>query len=141
MFVRRLLLSLIAALLGVVALPLLAAPAQAATEVNSAVAPSGQRGSGPCTEAIGGAWGCYQANGDYWWVYDTRADGHSAVVEWDLPEFGRQGQCWNRLGSGHAGVCNKNYPELYAGGFRVCVRDWTTKEYFGCSEWRQYNTT
>ncbi|MBT8227871.1 MAG: hypothetical protein HKP61_10560 [Dactylosporangium sp.] len=52
---------------------------------------------------------------------DTKADGHSAAVEWQnlSNNVFRWGACVNSHGSGTWAVCNKNYTEGSPLGFRA----------------------
>ncbi|TQS45759.1 serine/threonine-protein kinase [Cryptosporangium phraense] len=115
------------------------APKPVTTEINKAVAKTGKRGAGPCSAKLVGGYGCYQTYGDVWWVFDTKADGHSAVVFWEVG--GRKGQCANSMGNGKTGVCNKNYAEGLTGTAKVCIMDWDTKQMHGCTANFRFSTS
>ncbi|WP_344651022.1 hypothetical protein, partial [Cryptosporangium japonicum] len=113
-------------------------PAKKAPEIDKAAAKSGKRGAGPCSAKLVGGYGCYQTYGDLWWVYDTKGDGHSAVVFWELGN--RSGQCANSMGNGTIGACNKNYAEGSTGRAKVCIMDWDTKQMHGCTAYFTFKT-
>ncbi|SHM93827.1 hypothetical protein SAMN05443668_102240 [Cryptosporangium aurantiacum] len=118
------------------------APAPKAPEINKAVAKPGTRGAGPCSKKLAAGYGCLQTYGDVWWVYDTKADGHSAVVFWEVGSgtAKRTGQCANSMGNGKIGVCNKNYAEGTSGRAKVCIMDWDTKQVHQCTAYFSFKT-
>jgi len=122
--------------------PATKAPAPKAPEIDKAVAKSGKRGAGPCSAKLVGGYGCLQTYGDIWWVYDTKADSHSAVVFWEVGSGSakRTGQCANSMGNGKIGACNKNYPEKVNGRAKVCIMDWDTKQMHGCTAYFSFKT-
>jgi hypothetical protein len=128
----------------------LAAPAQAASyEWDTATASS--QPSGLSCEVMTGAEACYEANGDIFWVKDTKADGHSATASWYNHLWNgsqwvlyREGSCVNKLGAGHWGTCNKDFyessstnPYGYTHGSELewyaCVYDSADGTWHGCS--------
>ncbi|MFB9318897.1 hypothetical protein [Cryptosporangium minutisporangium] len=117
-------------------------PAPKAPEINKAVAKSGTRGAGPCSTKLAAGYGCLQTYGDVWWVYDTKADSHSAVVFWEVGSgtAKRTGQCANSMGNGKIGVCNKNYAEGTKGRAKVCIMDWDTKQVHQCTAYFSFKT-
>ncbi|MFI5958584.1 protein kinase [Cryptosporangium sp. NPDC051539] len=119
------------------------APKPPAAEINKAVAKTGKPGAGPCSAKLVGGYGCYQTYGDVWWVFDTKGDGHSAVVFWEVGSGAtkRKGQCANSMGSGKTGVCNKNYAEGLTGTAKVCIMDWDTKQMHGCTANFKFSTS
>lgn len=119
--------------------PATKAPAKKAPEIDKAVAKSGTRGAGPCSAKLVGGYGCLQTYGDVWWVYDTKADSHSAVVFWEVGN--RSGQCANSMGHGKIGACNKNYAEGSTGRAKVCIMDWDTKQMHGCTAYFSFKTS
>ncbi|MEU3776942.1 hypothetical protein AB0F11_27815 [Streptomyces sp. NPDC032472] len=97
-----------------------------------------------CLSAPQGARGCFRTYGDQWWVLDTDTP-YAAIAVWenelwdgDSWEPYRNGQCENKLGEGHWGVCNKDYYEDSSrnayGGYGSRVR-WRACGVFGCSSW------
>jgi len=62
---------------------------------------------------------CFEENGDYFHVFDTRGDGLITGVQWKLADGTRAGICRNMLGHDLApGDCNKNFPE----GHKLSIR-------------------
>jgi hypothetical protein len=62
------------------------------------------------------ATGCFEPDGDIFYLADTDKDGASAVLTWEERPYGqavpdRDGTCTSSLGSGVVGKCNKNLPE------------------------------
>jgi hypothetical protein len=125
---RRILKGLSAVSLGLVAVvaPIGGAAAQAddvtaayTYEWNDGVAtgvPIPNPGGG-CND-VTGAEGCFEPDGDKFYVKDTKADGYSAVVRW-YTDYGRWGTCRNSLGAGKWAVCNKDFKEGYYIHWRV----------------------
>jgi hypothetical protein len=72
----------------------------------------------PCT-SITGARVCFQSDGDYFYVKDTKADGYSAVVDWFDGGSTRRGACVNKHGEGAWARCNKNFVEGHNITFRA----------------------
>ena len=93
-------------------------PAQAApppTEYDTAVVASPS--AVPNTVSRTGAKVGFDPAGDILWVYDSEADGASAVMVWKdyldngSGNFERSGVCRNSSGYGTWAKCNKNLPE------------------------------
>ncbi len=104
-------------------------------EINTAVATSAPTGTLKCYSATGVKW-CYKAYGDQWYVLDNAKDGASAMVAWwmdPLAPVYRFGECFNMLGYGNWGVCNKNYPESAQVQAVGCVFDHDTGDYGACT--------
>jgi hypothetical protein len=67
------------------------------------------------------AYACWEPDGDYWYVKDNSADGHSAGAVWednDCPtsacdHLHRKGICRNPYGNGTWARCNKDYTESH----------------------------
>ncbi|GAB2572698.1 hypothetical protein Aab01nite_81880 [Paractinoplanes abujensis] len=91
-----------------------------------------------CTLYAYGA-GCFEPNGDFFYVTDRLSDGHSAAVFWRNYYPGdtlyRNGACFNTAGVDTARVCNKNMREDSKVQFRVCAAEWSTKVTTVCSPW------
>jgi hypothetical protein len=80
---------------------------------------------------------CWVADGDVWYVQDTKADDHSASVLWEdwacndsgsfpCNDLRREGICRNTLGSGTWAKCDKDYPEADAVAFKAAQTEgWT----------------
>jgi hypothetical protein len=86
----------------------------AAVEWNSAVAGTPPHGL-PCISGPG-SFVCWEAYGDRFWVWDTEADGASAVARWNNYTTSstspyREGACRNSMGNNTWGYCNKNFTE------------------------------
>jgi hypothetical protein len=119
MSMRRFRLTFVLAVVAAVTvvLSMAAAPAYAAVpdeEIdNGDLSTSGPPSGLPCAQTTGSRV-CFQADGDYWWVRDTVADGSYADVYWEAGQDStnyRRGECRNRHGYGTWAVCNKNYVE------------------------------
>ncbi|MFD8218022.1 hypothetical protein ACFV2U_30985 [Streptomyces sp. NPDC059697] len=77
--------------------------------------------------------GCYAPIGDWFSVEDGKADGHSAVVVWDLYKkdsagnftvLTRWGTIWNNRGNGTIGYQNKTFPDGLKVKFQLCVGEY-----------------
>lgn len=79
-------------------------------EANRAAASSGPTGEYYCV-SMTGATACFRPTGDDFFVKDTKADGASAVVDWQFDDYSRTGSCINSLGNGKWGWCNKDFTE------------------------------
>ncbi|MGX7671050.1 hypothetical protein [Plantactinospora sp. DSM 117369] len=94
--------------------------------------------NGPTAYASGGAgWAWYEEYGDYWHIRDTKADGHSAVVQWRISS-GREGDDWDNNGADNGTtVINRNYPEEDTVQYRACWGEWGSQyiEISSCSTW------
>ncbi|GAA3829250.1 MULTISPECIES: hypothetical protein [Amycolatopsis] len=111
---RRSLFVALATSIGAV-LALLVPGTAAASDYNIATASNGPSGNYwyYCVTDTG-VEGCYQPYGDLFYVRDTKANGQAAEVRWYNNLNGapyRQGTCRNNLGSGHWGVCDKDFRE------------------------------
>ncbi|MFG2007387.1 hypothetical protein ACGFNU_50380 [Spirillospora sp. NPDC048911] len=119
---------------AVLAIGLTGSPAHAVTsEHNNAVQTSAPSNPTFCiNEDItqNAARACWVANGDDWYVQDTRADGHSASVSWEdwacndggsfpCNDLRRKGICRNTFGAGTWAWCNKDYTESDAIYFKA----------------------
>jgi hypothetical protein len=124
------------------------APAVSAYEWNTAASWSAP--SLPDSDCITmtGAKACFEPHGDYLWVEDTKADGHSATATWNNYiytgsswELWRQGSCVNKLGAGTWGLCNKDFDEYSEDGSYIdlyaCVYDSGDGTWHGCSSFRE----
>ncbi|MDC2957490.1 hypothetical protein PO587_23805 [Streptomyces gilvifuscus] len=55
---------------------------------------------------------CFQAEGDFLYVKDLKADGNGVSNDWHLSNGStRRGQCGSTLGAGKWGYCDKDFPE------------------------------
>jgi hypothetical protein len=107
--------------------------------------------AGLCNGITGG-WACFERTGDKLWVDDWSGDGWSVTASWVnylMNEAGhwvayRQGSCVNKLGTGHWGVCNKDFyedgtsPNALGGAgsyltVYACLYHSTTGEWGGCT--------
>ncbi|QIY73423.1 hypothetical protein HEP84_34065 [Streptomyces sp. RLB1-33] len=77
--------------------------------------------------------GCFAPNGDWFSVEDGKADGHSAVVYWELYKkdsagnftvLTRWGTIWNTRGNGTIGYQNKTFPDGLKVKFQLCVGEY-----------------
>ncbi|MFG2539724.1 hypothetical protein ACGFU4_31255 [Streptomyces sp. NPDC048511] len=74
---------------------------------------------------VTGAKACWHADGDYFLLTDTAADGHHTEVSWAIP--GRQGICQNFTGKGSVKKCAYDFPEHQLLAYRVSV--WEGNEF------------
>jgi hypothetical protein len=75
--------------------------------------------------------GCFDPDGDIFYVVDTDSDGASAVLHWqEKPNVqtnpDRDGECISSLGSGVVGECNKNLPENRQVSWYMTAEDLST---------------
>ncbi|MFB9658672.1 hypothetical protein ACFQS3_20760 [Glycomyces mayteni] len=108
-------LSMLSAVLGFL---VLAASPAAAAEVNYAVDADwpGDGDYKDCMSAYGYTYaqvqGCFEPDGDTFWVDDRAADGYGVGIKWRDTEAGRSGYCYHNLGSAKAwAICAKNFQE------------------------------
>lgn len=102
-----------AAIAGVLATGLLAAPSQAAIS----------HCEGLYVDSLAYAHGCFDPYGDHILATDRHADGMRAVVEWQT-NYGRSGECHDANGANNGEVdCNYNMREDRLVRFRTVVRD------------------
>ena len=78
---------------------------------------------------ITGACVSFETYGDHLFVWDTVADGHSAVGE--ISGYGR---CWNANGAGTTVDCDFDTAEA-AIAFRACTGESGPKQLLTCSPW------
>ena len=66
-------------------------------------------------------WGemCFVADGDYFWLHDTRGDSHSIGIQWKILGTTRSGLIRDKLGVGENAVLNKDFPENSTVKFRL----------------------
>ncbi|MEU3774975.1 hypothetical protein AB0F11_17540 [Streptomyces sp. NPDC032472] len=78
---------------------------------------------------------CFDPEGDWFSVYDGKADGSSAVVDWEVGN--RYGAIFNADGMAAHRYKEKNFPEGATVRFRVCLGHWETKLITAgtCSGW------
>jgi hypothetical protein len=74
--------------------------------------------SGLTCVSASGAKACFQKYGDKIWILDTSGTTYAAVAPWENYlwngsswQLYRTGNCYNRLGKGVWGVCNKDFYE------------------------------
>jgi hypothetical protein len=85
---------------------------------------------------------CYAAKGDWFYVYDAKKDGYSAVIRWrvwnpQLTRVVRKGRIWNLTGGGTVGFENKELPEDQGSvGFEVCRGKHATGALYNCTDER-----
>ena len=82
--------------------------------------------AGPVSAKRDASVGYFFAQGDRFRILDTKADGHSAVLEvsfWDPDHAGHYGEfeVWNTRGADHPYEEAHNLPEGYAVAIRACV--------------------
>ncbi|MGV9314941.1 hypothetical protein ACWDR0_22560 [Streptomyces sp. NPDC003691] len=80
--------------------------------------------------------GYFKSHGDYFYINDLKADGHSAVIQWRTST--RSGDDWDVNGANNGWtVVNRNFPELSVLQYRVCWGEWSTQYIHGpsCSDW------
>lgn len=83
---------------------------------------------------------CFVADGDYLYVLDKKADGHSAVALWEdytaNDQLWRQGICHNAEGQGHWVRCNKNFYESHTLAFSEGKAEgWRVLDFYGSFRW------
>ncbi|MFJ3308582.1 hypothetical protein ACIPSA_37180 [Streptomyces sp. NPDC086549] len=90
---------------------------------------------------------CYSSLGDWLNIYDGKADGYSAVMDWEIRDPNnkvyRYGATFNADGDGADRYKNKDFPETnYSIRFRTCLGHWSTKliEAGTCSAWLTTST-
>jgi hypothetical protein len=78
---------------------------------------------------------CFSPPGDWFSVYDGKADGSSAVVDWEVGN--RFGSIFNADGVSTDRYKNKDFAESVTIRFRVCLGHWSTKLITAgsCSGW------
>ncbi|MEU5943847.1 hypothetical protein ABZ807_32925 [Micromonospora sp. NPDC047548] len=54
---------------------------------------------------------CFQPYGDYFFVYDEKADGYAAALDWYDADSNRWGSCVNTHTAGTWAICNKDFTE------------------------------
>ncbi|MEU3409744.1 hypothetical protein ABZ760_00425 [Streptomyces sp. NPDC006658] len=80
--------------------------------------------------------GYFKTHGDKFYIQDTKADGHSAVLQWKVA--GRQGDDWDRNGANNGWtVANRDFPEGATVQYRACWGDWRSQyiQLSSCSQW------
>jgi hypothetical protein len=78
---------------------------------------------------------CFIDEGDWFELYDGKADGYSAAVDWET-EDGRWGAIFNASGAGTTRFKNKNFAEAQTIRFRACLGDWSVRMITGyCGPW------
>uniref|UniRef100_A0AAU2V4E0 Secreted protein n=1 Tax=Streptomyces sp. NBC_00003 TaxID=2903608 RepID=A0AAU2V4E0_9ACTN len=78
---------------------------------------------------------CFDPEGDWFNVYDGKADGSAAVVDWQVGK--RYGAIFNADGMAAQRYKQKNFPEGATVRFRICLGHWDTKMITAgtCSGW------
>ncbi|MEU3598919.1 hypothetical protein ABZ714_09350 [Streptomyces sp. NPDC006798] len=93
---------------------------------------------GPMAYAAGGAGkGYFKSYGDYFYIMDTKGDGHSAVLQWKSSS-GREGDDWDIDGANNGWtVVNRNFPEQDTVQYRACWGEWGNQyiHIASCSSW------
>ncbi|MEW2086441.1 hypothetical protein [Streptomyces sp. NPDC005283] len=127
---------------------LTATGAQAVTdEHDHATATSGPNSNACVEDPYGHSRACFAADGDWFALYDKKADGYSAVVEWVMVkpsnnEIIRRGEIWNASGAGTWRWKNKNLTENYTLAMRSCPGNHTSGghdvKYNLCSDYAKY---
>ncbi|MFD8035573.1 hypothetical protein ACFV3F_44030 [Streptomyces sp. NPDC059717] len=92
-----------------------------------------------CINSVG-ADVCFMPWGDKIWVYDTQADGASAVARW-YTDYGRWGTCRNAHGAGEWAFCNKDFAEGHTIYFRATQYDAGKDDYVGDESSLQHSGT
>jgi hypothetical protein len=89
------------------------------------------------------AYGCFAPLGDWFEVYDRKADGYSNVLRWrlwnrELTEILRQGVAWDTYGSGVVTWENKDLTENTGVEWSVCRGEHSTHTTHAstCTPWR-----
>lgn len=91
-----------------------------------------------------GYWGRggYLGNGDYVYVQDTKHDGQSVGVNWQVlgsnGEVLRQGICRNGQGAGPQRWCNKDFPEAHTLKVRLGQCDGSKSSCDRLSQWHSW---
>lgn len=95
----------------------------------------------------GPAMACYSAEGDWLDIVDGKADGSSAVMDWEIRNSSnsivRYGATFNADGAYTSRYKNKDFPDSNTTiRFRVCLGHWSTKMITAgtCSAWMSRDT-
>ncbi|KQZ19767.1 MULTISPECIES: hypothetical protein [Streptomyces] len=91
---------------------------------------------------------CYSALGDWFYLYDGKSDGYSAVVDWEIRDgqnrVVRYGATFNADGVGAVRYKNKDFPDGSNDSirFRACLGNWGPKtiKAGSCSGWMTRST-
>ncbi|MFF2571212.1 hypothetical protein [Streptomyces sp. NPDC058084] len=90
---------------------------------------------GSVVDPTRGAAASFKQDGDVFWSYDTKADGHSAVTRVYVPSVGIAHNLWNPDGNGAARY--KSYgtaiPEGTVVYYQACIGEYGTKELLSCT--------
>ncbi|GAB3282483.1 hypothetical protein [Parasphingorhabdus pacifica] len=82
-------------------------------------------------------------NGDHLYVWDNKADGHSAVAEYTRSDVGQFNRAWNYSGNNTRIDHNMNMPENGTIRYRVCIGEYSSnadERYVidgSCSDWKE----
>ncbi|MFH9268951.1 hypothetical protein ACH4KN_32530 [Streptomyces sp. NPDC017546] len=82
-------------------------------------------------------YGYFESYGDYFYINDTKADGHSAVLVWQA-SGGRVGDEWDKDGANNGWTkVNRNLPEEDSLQYKVCWGEWSTQyiNHSSCGAW------
>ncbi len=118
-------------------IPTQAAQAWAARAASSSSWPSACNGSAAKISTVTGAKVCWLADGERFYVKDTKADGRRAGVQFEVSvhnegAFIDNGLCYSTLGANTTGLCNYSWAEGYDIVFSAGTCDGDAK--WGCSE-------
>jgi hypothetical protein len=95
--------------------------------------------SGGVGDPIGGSSVGFDSYGEILSVYDTAADGHSAVGDierWDGQNWQFWDRVWNSNGNSNTPVtANYSFPEGQKVRYRACLGEASTRNVFRCSQW------
>ena len=101
----------------------------------TATSASASADGGSVVDPTYGAAASFKHDGDVFWSYDTKADGHSAVTRVYVPSVGIAHNLWNPDGYGAARY--KAYgtaiPEGTVVYYQACIGEYGTKELLSCT--------
>lgn len=139
-----------AVLLGITQASAVSAETERATDVNGPSSVDSWECASSGVSASDGwyATTCYSALGDWFYLYDGRSDGYSAVIDWEIRDAQnrvvRYGATFNADGAGAVRYKNKDFPDGVNDSirFRACLGHWSTKTITGgtCSAWMSRDT-
>ncbi|MGW8889170.1 hypothetical protein [Streptomyces sp. NPDC055749] len=114
---------------------LVAATAAALSATMSTSALASNQGNAYGDNGLG--YGYFESTGDWFYINDTKADGHSAVLVWEA-SGGRSNDEWDTDGSNNGWTAvNRDLPEEDTVQYRVCWGEWSTQyiNYDSCGAW------
>ena len=93
------------------------------------------------TICVDGACVWFQAEGEHFYVSDTKADGHSAYVQIQVPAVGIYTKAWNTQGYNTTLDYNASYGEGNTVYYRACIGEWSDKSEIACNPGYTHGTS